>query len=119
MEPAAKDAAGESPDAVQDVVNRVKQAVARVEKLADVNNASGNQNVTTVQNSDSKTAVWIMLVASALVLGMNLAQMGQISDLKTQVRRLEDYQNTTFMLVPELRKQVDERLKANKQKVGN
>lgn len=116
MEEAAKDAAGDQPDAVQDVVERVKNAVSRVEKLTDVSNASGNQNVTTVQNSDGRTAVVVMLVASALVLGMNIAQMGQISELRAQVRRLEDYQMTTFMLVPELRKQVEKQLAERKEK---
>lgn len=116
MEPAAKEAAGDQPDAVQEVVTRLRTTLDKVDRIAGVENQSGNQNVTTVQNSDGKTAVVVMLVASALVLGMNIAQMGQISELRAQVRRLEDYQMTTFMLVPELRKQVEKQLAEREEK---
>jgi len=88
VEEAAKDAAGDSPDAVQDVVERVKNAVSRVEKLTDVSNASGNQNVTTVQNSDNKTVVVVLIVGVAVVLGYSLSQSQTITQQSATINRL-------------------------------
>jgi len=98
-------------EGVENSVNEIKETVERM-----ATNHTGNQNVTSVNNSDGKTATWVVLVLAAAVLGWNIAQMGQIADLKTQVRRLEDYQTTTYILVPKLRELVDEQIARKQEK---
>lgn len=74
--------------------------------------SSGNETHVHVTASGTTTIVAIVVALVTSIL--YLQQTAQLVDLQGKVRRLEDYQQTTFMLVPELRKQVEERLNQRK-----
>lgn len=74
--------------------------------------SSGNETHVHVTASGTTTIVAIVVALVTSIL--YLQQTTQLVDLQGKVRRLEDYQQTTFMLVPELRKQVEERLNQRK-----
>lgn len=125
----------------KDAATAVKDALVRLDGLerqfndmkgmpAPANeNQSGTQQVTQVTNSGDRTATWVLLAATALVLGINLGQrdtiaqqstqivlmQAQMNDVKAQVRRVEDYQNTTYQLVPKLREEVQRIIDSRKE----
>lgn len=119
----------------KDAASAVKDALVRLDGLerqfndmkgipAPANeNQSGTQQVTQVTNSGDRTATWVLLAATALVLGINLGQRdtisvqaGQIANLQRQVDRVEDYQTTTYLLIPKLREEVEKALKQREER---
>ena len=125
----------------KDAATAVKDALVRLDTLEEQfnnmkgappaanENQSGTQQVTQVTNSGDRTATWVLLAATALVLGINLGQrdtiaqqstqivlmQAQMNDVKAQVRRVEDYQNTTYQLVPKLREEVQKIIDSRKE----
>jgi ATP-dependent 26S proteasome regulatory subunit len=125
----------------RDAASAVKDALVRLDGLEEQfktmkgipppanENQSGTQQVTQVTNSGDRTATWVLLAATALVLGINLGQrdtiaqqstqivlmQAQMNDVKAQVRRVEDYQNTTYQLVPKLREEVQKIIDSRKE----
>jgi len=125
----------------KDAATAVKDALVRLDTLEEQfnnmkgappaanENQSGTQQVTQVTNSGDRTATWVLLAATALVLGINLGQrdtiaqqstqivlmQAQMNDVKAQIRRVEDYQNTTYQLVPKLREEVQKIIDSRKE----
>lgn len=115
MEDVARDAAGE-PDAT-DVVQRAHKTMDKIERLAGVTRQnSPDQHVHVGDRSPDKVLVWILIAASAVILGVNIGKGEQISVLQRKVDRLEDYQTTTYILVPKLRELVDEQIARKQEK---
>jgi len=109
-----------------DAATAVKDAMTRLDTLEEQfnsmkaipppanENQGGTQQVTQVTHGGDRAATWILLVATALVIGINLGQRdaiaqqsAQINDMRSDMRRVVDYQTTTFMLVPKLREEVE------------
>lgn len=115
MDDVAKDATGQ-PDAA-DVVTRVHKTMDKIDRMASVSREnSPDQNVYVGDKGADKLMVWALIAASAVVLGINIGQRDQISVLQRKVDRLEDYQMTTYLLVPKLRELVDEQVAKKQEK---
>lgn len=112
----------------KDAATAVKDALVRLDTLEEQfnnmkgappaanENQSGTQQVTQVTNSGDRTATWVLIAATMLVLGINLGQRDTINDMRSQIRRIEDYQTTTFMLVPRLREEVEKAIKQREER---
>jgi len=129
----------------KDAAAAVRDAEVRLDKLEEMfktmtvpvppqmpanDNTGGQQQFLSVGSERAdRTATWVLLAATALVLGINLGQrdtiaqqgtqivlmQAQINDVKAQVRRVEDYQNTTYQLVPKLREEVQKIIDSRKE----
>lgn len=94
-----------TPDEVQQFAHAAhafSRAAARIETMGQ---AGGNTSHINLQGGAGLAvaccAAVVSLLACVVVLAVYL-------DTRAQVRRIEDYQQTTFMLVPQLKKLVDE-----------
>lgn len=115
MDQTAKDAPAE-PGAVEDAIRMVREAREEVERAAISRQNSPDQHVHVGDRSPDKVLVWILIAASAVILGVNIGKGEQISVLQRKVDRLEDYQTTTYILVPKLRELVDEQIARKQEK---
>lgn len=112
----------EAGDEVMDKLTRLGEKVdAAVLKFQEtrpqepeVASSRSSGNETHVHVTASGTTTIVAIVVALVTSILYLQQTTQLVDLQGKVRRLEDYQQTTFMLVPELRKQVEERLNQRK-----
>lgn len=97
-----------TPDDVQQFVGAAQifsRAASRIEAMGQ---SGGNTSTITVQGGAGLTIACCAAVVSFLACIVVLAVY---LDTRAQVRRIEDYQQTTFMLVPDLKKLVDEEMK--------
>jgi hypothetical protein len=88
----------------------IKQAVERI-----ANHRNGSQHVTQV-TFQGGTGLTIAICAAVVSFLACIVVLAVYLDTRAQVRRIEDYQMTTFMLVPDLKKLVDEERKRRQER---
>lgn len=72
-----------------------------------------SSNSTINVHHDGKATWWAVTVCIVMAT-MNIGLAFLYVDLRREQARIEDYQQTTFMLVPDLKKLVDEELQRRK-----
>lgn len=96
-----------SPDEVQQFASAAhafSRAASRIEAMGQT---GGNTSTINFQGGTGLTVAICAAVVSFLSCVVVLAVF---LDTRQQVRRIEDYQQTTYMLVPQLKKLVDEEM---------
>lgn len=103
-------------------LNELKDAIVDLKQM--IVKGRGDSSSRASATVQSSAPMWVCVVMVALLLGYSFAkdgdkenvivqQQAQILRLERKIDRIEDYQLTTYMLVPDLRKQVEK--KTNKQ----
>lgn len=116
---------GEAMEAEVDLMDQLAQLEGRVDaaerKLKEskpqepeVVNSRSSGNETHVHVTASGTTTIVAIVVALVTSILYLQQTTQIAVLQRKVDRMEDYQLTSYMLLPELRKQIEENLNKRK-----
>ena len=90
-------------------VQRFAEAVDRVSKMQERLMGLNAGNSTITVHHDGK-GTWIAVTAALMMFVMNVGLAFLYLDLRRSQDRSEDYIQTTYMLVPGLKKLVDEEL---------
>jgi hypothetical protein len=105
-----------------DVTSVLKDAIGsvleEVRKVPPVQTQNPTQHVI-IQSADppkpEPKMAWICATACIVMGLLSLVMVVMFLDLNRKYDRMQDYQNTTYMLVPEFRKLVDLELEKRKQ----
>lgn len=101
-------------DAVQETIDRVHEAIAKVDRLAHMRDST-NTSTNTITFAHGTTTVVVCIVVAVASVFLSLSQAARIATLERKLDRVEDYQMTTYMLIPGLREQVETAIKARKE----
>lgn len=75
----------------------------------------GNSSQSHITVTSGTTTVAVCLVIALASVFLSISQAARISTLERKLDRIEDYQMTTYMLVPGLRDQVEKAINARKE----
>lgn len=115
-------------DAIEVVSNRMAALEGQMAELKElITNGpvikTGDSSAKVVQQSSAPMWICVVLVAVALTWATSkdggkaeviVQQQAQIAVLQRKLDRVEDYQLTSYMILPELRKQIEENLNKRK-----
>jgi hypothetical protein len=96
------------------VEHKVGQLKDAVERMAS--NRDGSQSVSHVTISAGGLGVWLTTLAAVVMMVVNVGLGFLYLDLRRSVDRVEDYQNTTFSVVPKLREEVEKIIQQRKER---
>lgn len=77
--------------------------------------SGGNSSQSHVTVTSGTTTVVVCIVVAVASVFLSLSQAARIATLERKLDRIEDYQMTTYMLVPGLREQVEKAINARKE----
>lgn len=113
-------------DMALDAKTALTEATARLDRLENqfnkmgtfpaASNESGTQNNATWNVNAGGAGVWIATTACLMMLVMNVILGFLYLDLRRESARTADYQQTEYMLIPDLKKLVDEEIAKRKEK---
>lgn len=116
-------------DAMEGISNRMAALEGQMTELKElITNGppgikTGDSSANVVQQSSAPMWVCVVLVAVALTWATSkdggkaeviVQQQAQMAVIQRKLDRVEDYQLTSYMLLPELRKQIEENLNKRK-----
>jgi hypothetical protein len=112
MDQAAKDASGK-PEAAVDVEEALRMVRMAKDEVEAANAAISRQNSPSQEvhiGDKQSAAVYILIVAAAMLMGMSLSDRSTISQQSTQINelqrkydRMQDYLNAIYAQAPQLK----------------
>lgn len=96
---------------VEHKVNDIREAVERI-----ATNRDGSQSVSHVTIAAGGFGLWVASTACMVMLVLNVVLGFMYLDLRRSVDRVEDYQQTTFSVVPKLREEVEKIIQSRKER---
>lgn len=87
-------------DAVQETLNRVHDAIAKVDRLAHMRDNTSNSTVTV---SAGGVGVWAAVTACLVMLAINTVLCLLFLDMSRKYDRMQDHLSAIYMIAPQLK----------------
>lgn len=87
-------------DAVQETIDRVHEAIAKVDRLAHMRDNTSNSTVTI---SAGGVGVWAAVTACLVMLAINTVLALMFLDLSRKYDRMQDHLSAVYMMAPHLK----------------
>ena len=103
-------------DAMNEVLREVlREVVEEARKMPELPNASSHHQVITLHHAEPQKPApwhsWACVSACTVMMVLTLVMSAMYVDLRRSYDRMDDYLNTIYILVPDLKKMVDAEMK--------